>query len=146
MLGLVLARFLTRFLARFLTWFLTRWVEDRLGKRKLQHDLAVVVSDFEGRTQKPVLDAFGLQYFPNHRPRDLPGTIGIAQLFAFGVGDQFVPDPGVEKIAWHGLRPTLCLEAPGGNRRHSRAVSRKAPRCLKRRSNRYRRARRNPQP
>src|ERR1700682_4033054 len=62
-------------------------IENRLGKRKLQHDLAFIVRDFEDRTQQTPLGAFGLQQFPDHGPRNFPCAIGIAQLFAFGIGD-----------------------------------------------------------
>ena len=57
------------------------------------------------------LGAFGLQQFPDHGARDFPGAIGIAQLFAFGIGDQLIADPGVEEIARHGSKST-SVRAP----------------------------------
>jgi hypothetical protein len=83
--------------------------ENRLGEGKFKDNLALIIGYFERGIQKPVLHPLGLQYFPDHRPRDLPCTIGIAQFFAFGISHQFVADPGVEKISWHGLRPAFCL-------------------------------------
>jgi hypothetical protein len=80
---------------------LIRWIKDRLGKRELQHDLAFIVGHFEGCVQHSRLAAFGLQQLPDRCPRDFPGVIGIAQILAFGVKDQFVSDAGVEIIFWH---------------------------------------------
>src|SRR5439155_2926033 len=55
--------------------------------------------------------AFGFQQFPDHRPRNFPCAIGIAQLFAFGIRNQLVADTGVEEIPWHCSNP-LRLRAP----------------------------------
>jgi len=33
--------------------------------------------------------------------RHLPGTVGIAQIFAVGIRDQFIADPGIKKISRH---------------------------------------------
>src|ERR1700730_16841247 len=81
-------------------------VDDRFCKRKLQHDLAFVIGHFEDRIQKATLRAFGLQQLPDHYPCNFPGAIGIAQLFAFGIGDQLVADTGVEEISRHGSKST----------------------------------------
>src|SRR6185437_9081001 len=99
-----------------------RDVEDRFRERKLQHDLAFVVGHLDGRVQQGPLGAFGLQQFPDHGPRDFPGAIGVAQIFTFGIGHQFVSDPGVEVIAWHGLRPTFCYRLPGGTQHRSQVI------------------------
>ena len=43
-----------------------------------------------------------LQDVADHGARHGPGVIGIAQLGAVGIADQFAVDAGVEEIAWHG--------------------------------------------
>ena len=54
-----------------------RQVVDRFGERKLQHDLAVSsVTSMVAFNSAP-LGAFGLQQLPDHRARDLPGTVGL---------------------------------------------------------------------
>src|SRR5258708_32056619 len=78
-----------------------RWVKNRLGKGKLQRDLAFVVGHFEDCIQHARLAAFGFEQLPDRRPRDLPGVIGIAQLFALGVENQLFSDAGIEVIFWH---------------------------------------------
>src|ERR1700674_3348243 len=83
----------------------SRNIEDRFGKRKLQHDLAFVVSHLKNRIQKAGLCAFGLQQLPDHRPRNFPWGVGIAQLFAFGIGNQLIADTGVEEIPRHWSDP-----------------------------------------
>src|SRR5437899_2845192 len=74
-------------------------VEQRLGERKLQHDLAVVVGHLDGGVQQPLVGAFAAQQFQNHGARHLPSAIGIAQLFAFGVGNQLIADPRMKVIS-----------------------------------------------
>ena len=49
--------------------------------------------------------AFVFEQFEDHGARHFPGAVGIAQLFAFGIGDQLIADPGVEKISRHRLEP-----------------------------------------
>src|SRR4029450_12606303 len=84
-----------------------RKVQHRLGKRKLQHDLTFAVGHFENGIQEAGLCAFGFQQLPDHRRRNFPCTIGIAQLFAFGIGNQLVADAGVEEIFRHCSDPPL---------------------------------------
>jgi hypothetical protein len=76
-------------------------IEYRFGKGKLENDLTFVVRHFENRIQQATAGVLGFQQFPDHRARDFPGPVGIAQLFAFGIGDQFVADSGVEKKSRH---------------------------------------------
>jgi len=59
----------------------------------------------------PASGAFGFEQFPDHGPRDFPGAIGIAQLVAFGVGNQLIADARVEEIPRHEPNP-LELRAP----------------------------------
>src|SRR5690242_8533172 len=47
--------------------------------------------------------AFGFQNFEDHGARDLPCSIGVAQHLSIGINDQFVADPGIEKITGHRL-------------------------------------------
>jgi len=80
---------------------LARWIEDGFGKRELKHDLPFVVGHFENCIQHARLAAFGFQQLSDRGSRNLPGVIGVAQILALGVEDQFLPDPGVEVISWH---------------------------------------------
>src|SRR5260221_1943389 len=91
-------------------------IEDCFAKRKLQYDFALIVRHFEDSTQQSPLNAFGLQKFPDHRARDFPGAVRIAQLLAFGIGDQFIADAGVEEIPRHESKSTL-VGVRFGNRR-----------------------------
>jgi len=100
-----------RRLASVLCDGLVRHVEDRFGKGELEHDLALIVRHFEDRTQEATLGAFGLQQFPDHRPRDFPCAIEIPQFLAFGIGDQFIADMRVEKKSGHCSKP-LPLRDP----------------------------------
>src|SRR6266481_5955678 len=88
-----------------------RNVQDRFGKRKFQHDLAFIVGHFEDGIEEAGLCAFGLQQLPDRGPRNFPCAIGIAQLFAFGIGNQLVADTSVEEVSRHGLIPSV-EEAP----------------------------------
>jgi hypothetical protein len=92
---------------------LTGGIEDGFGKGKLEHDLTFVIRDFENRIQKTTLCVFGLEQFPDHGPRDFPCAIGIAQFFAFRIGDQFIADTRVKKIPWH-VRKTTFVGGPDG--------------------------------
>ena len=58
----------------------------------------------EDRIEEPSLDVFGLQQLPDHGARDLPGAVGIPQHLAFGIGDQFLADTGVEEVSRHETR------------------------------------------
>src|SRR6266404_1656711 len=89
-----------------------RKVQDRFGKRKFQDYLAFIVGHFEDRIEEAGLCAFGLQQLPDHCPRNFPCAVGIAQLFALGIGNQLAADTGVEEIPRHGSNP-LQLKAPG---------------------------------
>jgi hypothetical protein len=80
---------------------LVRGIEDGLCKRKLQHDLAVVVGDFQDCVQYTGLLAFGFQQLADGGSRHLPGMIGIAQFLALGIEDQFRADAGVKVIFGH---------------------------------------------
>src|SRR5262245_56264042 len=62
----------------------TRRVEDRLGERKLQHDLAVIVGNLDGGAEQRAFGAVGLQQFADHRARHFPGAIRVAKHFAIG--------------------------------------------------------------
>jgi hypothetical protein len=88
-------------------------IQDRFGKGKFEHDLTFIVCHFENRIQKTTLCVFGLQQFPDHGPRDFPCTIGIPELFAFWIGDQFIAYTGVEKISRHGWKTTF-VRGPDG--------------------------------
>src|SRR5258707_446759 len=98
---------------------LVKEIENRFGKRKLQHDLAFIVGHFEDRVQETALRAFGLQQLPDHGPRDFPCAIGIAQLLAFGIGDQLVSDAGVEEIPRHWAKSSSVGALVTKNQRQS---------------------------
>ena len=85
---------------------LVRGVEERFGKGKFEHDLALSIGHFENCIQKPLIGAFGLQQFADQRSRGFPSPVGIAQVLTFGVGDQLIADTGVEKITRHGPKST----------------------------------------
>src|SRR4029079_2585964 len=76
-------------------------VENRFRERKLQHDLAVVVGDLDGRAEKRAVGAIGLEQLPDHGTRHFPGAVGIPEHFAVGVGNQLIADTGVEIISRH---------------------------------------------
>jgi len=82
-----------------------RRVQQRFGKRKLQHDLAGIIGHFEDRIHEAGFHGFGLEQFPDHGAGHFPGAIGIAQLLALGVGNQLVVDPRVEEISGHRSQP-----------------------------------------
>src|SRR5262249_6446349 len=84
-------------------------VEQRFGKGKLQHDLAVVVGHLNGGVEQPLVGALAAQQFQDHGARHLPGAVRVAQLFAFGVRNQLVADPRVEIISGHGRELTFGL-------------------------------------
>ena len=63
--------------------------------------------------KQPLVGAFAAQQFQDHGARHLPGAIGITQLFAFGVGNQLVADPGVEIISGHELELTFGWNSDG---------------------------------
>src|ERR1700712_1301555 len=83
-----------------------RKLQDRLGERKLQHDLTAVIRHFKHRAKKGAIGAVGLQQFADHRPRNLPCPVGIAQFFAFRIGDQRVVDTGIKEVPRHGSKST----------------------------------------
>jgi hypothetical protein len=80
---------------------LVRETEDRFSERKLQHDLACAVGHFENGIHKAAFEAFAIQQFPDHGPRNFPGAIGVPQLFAFRIGDQLIADTRVEEVPRH---------------------------------------------
>src|SRR5258708_20864105 len=73
----------------------------------MECDCGLIGRHVEDSTQQSPLNAFGLQKFPDHRARDFPGAVRIAQLLAFGIGDQFIADAGVEEIPRHESKSTL---------------------------------------
>src|ERR1700716_912180 len=81
-------------------------IENRFGERKLQYDLALIVSHFEDRIQEAHLYALGFQQFSDHCPRNFPCAVGIAQFFAFGIGYQLIADTCVEKVPRHESKST----------------------------------------
>src|SRR6185312_13918686 len=70
-------------------------IEDRLGERKLQHDLAVVVCHLDDRAQQRAVGAIGLEQLADHGARHFPGAVGIDEHFAVGIGNQLIADTGV---------------------------------------------------
>jgi len=78
-----------------------RHVVQRLGKGKLQHDLAGIVGHLEDRIHEARFHGFGPEQFPDHGAGDFPGAIGVAQVLALGIGDQLIADPRVEEISGH---------------------------------------------
>jgi hypothetical protein len=88
-------------------------IEERLRKRKLKHDFTFIICHLDDRPHKSV-DAFGFQQFPDHGAGDFPRAIRIPQLLAFGVGDQFIADSGIEEISRHGSKPVaVAVTGPG---------------------------------
>src|SRR5947207_7908433 len=83
-----------------------RHIEDRFGKGKFQHDLAFIVGHFKDRIQQTTLRALGLQQLPDHGACNFPGAIGVAQLFAFWIGNQLIADTRVEEISRHRSKST----------------------------------------
>src|SRR5579883_838203 len=81
---------------------LIRQLEEGFRERKLEHHLALLVRHLDDGTEQRPDCAFAPQQFQDHRPRDFPGAIGVAQFFAFGILDQLIADPGVEEISGHG--------------------------------------------
>src|SRR3984885_6249302 len=75
--------------------------ENGLGKRKLEHDLALVIGHFEDRPHQ-VLHSLDPQKLMDLRGGNLPGAIRVAQLFAFRIGDHLVTDSRIEKVSRHG--------------------------------------------
>lgn len=76
-------------------------IQKRLGKRKLHHDLAGVIGDFENRIQKFGFGRFRLQQLADHGTPDLPGMVGIAQNLAVRVCDKVIAKTRIEEISWH---------------------------------------------
>ena len=98
-----------------------RTVKDCFGKGKFQHDLPVIVGDFQYGVEQIRLPAFRFQDFPNGCPRHVPCMIGIAKLLPFGVEDQLTADPGVEEISRQWMNSHLVGRAslqPGGAHAH----------------------------
>src|SRR5690242_18843172 len=80
-----------------------RQIEQRFRERKLQHDLAVVVGDLDDSVHQGAVGTLALDELEDHGARDFPGAIRIAQFLALGIIDQFIADPGVEKVSWHAV-------------------------------------------
>lgn len=78
-------------------------LEHGLCEGKLQDDVPFLIGDFDHRIQEAGLRTFGAQQFQDHGSRGIPCAVCVAQHFAFGVGDQFIADAGVEKISRHNL-------------------------------------------
>src|SRR5262249_33909298 len=74
---------------------LALFFDQRLGERKLQHDVAVLVGDHDRGGEQLRVVAFFLKQFEDHRLGDLPGVVGVAQHLAFGVRDGLIIDQGV---------------------------------------------------
>src|SRR5205085_10720258 len=76
-------------------------IDERLGKWELEHDLAVVIGDFDDGLEQVRLGAFGLEQFTDHGARHFPCAIEVAQLVALGIVDDLIANPGVEKVSRH---------------------------------------------
>jgi hypothetical protein len=85
--------------------------EKPFRKGKLKHDLPIGVGYFQHRTQQ-AFGVLGFQQFLNHHASHFPCAIGIPQLFALVVSDQFAAYSRVEVISRH--PENLLRLGPGG--------------------------------
>jgi hypothetical protein len=91
-----------------------RTVEDRFSKGKFQHDLPLIIGDFQNGIEQASLPALRLQDFPDRCPRHVPRMIGIAKLFALRIKDQLSVDTGIEEISGHGESHRLAARRTAG--------------------------------